>query len=62
MVVSSGVIKTAIRVETAVRLTERAILVRAMKQTTLDAVPPGQQACLLRTAQDSGSPAAVLLL
>jgi hypothetical protein len=35
---------TAARVETAVRLTERAILFRAIKQTTLEAVPPGQQA------------------
>jgi hypothetical protein len=35
---------TAARVETAVRLTERAILLRAIKQTTLEAVPPGQQA------------------
>ena len=35
---------TAARVETVVRLTERAMLAFAIKQTTLDAVPPGQQA------------------
>ena len=43
-VVNNGVVTTAARVETVVRLTDRAILVRAIKQTTLDAVPPGQQA------------------
>jgi hypothetical protein len=43
-VVSNGVMITAARVETVVRLTERAILLLAIKQTTLDAVPPGQQA------------------
>ena len=42
--INSGVIIIAATVETAVRLTERAILLRAIKQTTLDAVPPGQQA------------------
>ena len=43
-VVSRGVKITAVSVETTVRLTERATLLRAMKQMTLEAVPPGQQA------------------
>ena len=43
-VVSNGVMITAARVEIVVKLTERAILVRAMKHTTFEAVPPGQQA------------------
>ena len=43
-VVKSGVIMIATKVETVVRLTERAVLVRAMKHTTLEAVPPGQHA------------------
>ena len=43
-VVRSGVKITAIRVDTVVKLTERATLVFAIKQTTLEAVPPGQQA------------------
>ena len=41
-VVSRGVMSTASRVEQVVRVTDSATLSRAMKQTTFDAVPPGQ--------------------
>ncbi len=47
-VVNKGVKKIASRVEMVVRLTERAILVFAIKQTTLEAVPPGQHATRTR--------------
>ena len=60
--VSSGVRMTAPKVEHMVSITDNATSVRAMYDTTFDAVPPGQQATRIKpTANGVGSPSVVAM-